>query len=156
MKFVYLLVLLPTLLTASPLSVDNLDYPEIDPTELCPLITLINEKLCQNSSAFGFNPTDLCPVLDLYTDKYCQSHKSISFDPTELCPLITLVDQNSVNLIIQKLGFNPTDLYPLFQLFTDKYCQSHKNIRFSPADLCPLIEIVDQKLCQSNSTNSWF
>ena len=47
MKFVYLLVLLPTLLTASP-RVDNLDYPEIDPTELCPLITLINEKLCQN------------------------------------------------------------------------------------------------------------
>ena len=103
----------------------------VDPQEFCPLIQLVDDKLCNQSvnlQTVGVNPQDFCPLISLVDQKLCEQE------------------------ISNRFGVNPQDFCPLIQLIDQKLCNqsvNHKNLSVNPQDFCPLISLVDQKLCNN-------
>ena len=153
----------------------------IDLKEICPVIHFAETKLCSNkSSDTNIIPPQLCSLLSLLNQTLCQDeidekgekheNQNTKFDIGKLSntteKFVEILDEklykeldDKVNNYIKNFtstyssnhsnitaSFNPKDLCPVFDLVDKTFCASTNN-KINPKDLCPLLEFIEKELC---------
>jgi len=150
LPFLPLLLLLPATSGAAPLIPSSDAYAGLNPSDLCPLVQIVEHKLCDNAAHNNF--TDLCILLHNYNASFCSKnvenvqvteplsnavlsirtlehefHKDTKqHDIHELCPVIYFIEQ---------------------ELCTSLHAHRPVDFQFDPKELCPLLNITYTELC---------
>jgi hypothetical protein len=153
LPFLPLLLLLPATSGAAPLIPSSDTYAGLNPSDLCPLVQIVEHKLCDNAAHNNF--TDLCILLQKYNTSFCSKNVE-NMQVTE--PLSNAVlsirtlenefhkDNNNTNdNDMRKLC--PVIYFIEQELCTSLHAPNHVDFQFDPKELCPLLNITYTELC---------
>ena len=138
MNFSRLLPFLPLLLLTAgapiPSATMNQSNSRLNPSDLCPLVQIVEHELCGNAKNF----TDLCVLLQNYNASFCSNAAE---------PLSNNVLSLEKEFI--KEHHNIHDLCPILNFIDEELCASraHVGFQFYPKQLCPLLNITYTELC---------
>jgi hypothetical protein len=151
LPFLPLLLLLPATSGAAPLIPSSDTYAGLNPSDLCPLVQIVEHKLCDNTAHNNF--TDLCILLQKYNTSFCSKDLDAHHAPLSnaILSIRTLEhefheDNNNTN------GSDIHKLCPILNFIDQELCTSlHSpdpvDFQFDPKELCPLLNITYTELC---------
>jgi hypothetical protein len=144
LPFLPLLLLLPAPSGAAPLIPSTNNQTGLNPSDLCPLVQIVEHKLCDNAAAHN-NFTDLCVLLQKYNTSFC-SQKAQVLEPLSNAVLsIRTLEHEFLNK-----GNDIHKLCPILNFIDQELCTSlhHRvDFQFDPKELCPLLNITYEELC---------
>ena len=150
LTFLPLLMLLPATSVAAPL-IPSMNQPSLNPSDLCPLVQIVEHKLCDNSAHNNF--TDLCVLLQKYNTSFCSKDLDAHHAPLSnaVLSIRTLEhefhkDNNNTNdNDMRKLC--PVIYFIEQELCTSLHAPNPVDFQFDPKELCPLLNITYTELC---------
>lgn len=134
-----LLPFLPLLLLSAGAPLIQTNTSHLNPSDLCPLVQIVEHELCANHVVNAKNFTDLCVLLQNYNASFC-SHAA---EPLSNDVLSVRVLEKEFN----KEHHNIHDLCPILNFIDEELCTSHEEFQFYPKQLCPLLNITYTELC---------
>ena len=140
-----LLMLLPATSVAAPL-IPSMNQPSLNPSDLCPLVQIVEHKLCDNSAHNNF--TDLCVLLQKYNTSFCSKDLDAHHAPLSNAVLSIRTLEHEFH----KDNINVKELCPILNFIDQELCTSrshvtHSEFQFYPKELCPLLNITYEELC---------
>jgi hypothetical protein len=146
LPFLPLLLLLPPPSGAAPLIPSNETGLTLSPSDLCPLVQIVEHKLCDNAAHNNF--TDLCVLLHKYNTSFCSKNVE---NVQVIEPLSNAV--LSVRTLEHEFLNKGNDIHklcPILNFIDQELCTSlhHRvDFQFDPKELCPLLNITYEELC---------
>ena len=147
LTFLPLLMLLPATSVAAPL-IPSANQTGLNPSDLCPLVQIVEHKLCDNSAHNNF--TDLCVLLQKYNTSFCSKNDEVIAH----APLSNAVlSIRTLEHEFHKDNNNIKELCPIIYFIEQELCTSlnaHSSpvdFQFDPKELCPLLNITYTELC---------
>jgi hypothetical protein len=148
--FLPLLLLLPATSVAAPLIPSSNDHAGLNPSDLCPLVQIVEHELCDNAAHNNF--TDLCVLLQNYNTSFC-SKKVQVIEPLSNAGLSIRTLENEF-LNANAKGNDIHDIHklcPILNFIDQELCTSlHSHpvdFQFYPKELCPLLNVTYTELC---------
>lgn len=144
-----LLSLLPllSLATAIPLvAIHN----TLNPSDLCPLIDILEHELCSESS---YSVKPLCTLLQKYNATFCSSHAHDHDAPHTAMSndaLSVRVLHNEYYVNKNKNQTNAKDIHkvcPIINFIEQELCSPTVEFEFDPKELCPLLNLTYTEFC---------
>jgi hypothetical protein len=156
LPFLPLLMLLPAASSAA-LVFPSPNHPQLNPSELCPLVRIVEHELCINtqvlehSAMHANNVSDLCVMLHNYNASFCSKKAHLM----EHSPLSD--DAMSVRILTkefhdQKAQEQTNDkVCPILNFIEQELCTSRNEeikVHFDPKQLCPLLNLTYTEFCE--------
>ena len=148
MPFLSLLLLLPATSNAALIFPSQ---PHFNPSDLCPLIQIVEHELCVNqhphSAMHANNVSDLCVLLHNYITK------PISYDAMSV-RVLEHEFHNAISVHEDKDKYMVKDIRkicPIINFIEQELCTSRNaeiKIRFDPKELCPLLNLTYTEVCE--------
>ena len=132
-------------------------HPHLNPSDLCPLIQIVEHELCINtqvlehSAMHANNVSDLCALLHNYNTSFCSGEKE-KLDNTNSISY----DVMSIRVLEQEYIHSVQDIHkvcPIINFIEQELCTSRNEeikVRFDPKELCPLLNLTYTEFCMSN------
>jgi len=144
LPFLPLLLLLPAPSGAAPLIPStNQTGLTLSPSDLCPLVQIVEHELCNNNAHNNFS--DLCVLLQKYNTSFC-SQKAQVIEPLSNAVLsVRTLEHEFLNKVK-----DIHELCPILNLIDQELCTSRSHVidfQFYPKELCPLLNITYEELC---------
>ena len=151
LPFLPLLLLLPY---SAALVFPSTNQPQLNPSDLCPLVRIVEHELCvpsqNHNQSHSPNATDLCVLLHNYNASFCSKKVHL----TEHSPLSD--DAMSVRILEkefheQRANPNANDkVCPIINFIEQELCTSHSRqpFEFYPKQLCPLLNLTYTEFCE--------
>ena len=149
LPFLPLLLLLPATSVAAPLIPSN--EPSLNPSDLCPLVQIVEHKLCDNAAHNNF--TDLCILLQKYNTSFCSKDLAANHAPLSNAVLsIRTLEHEFHKDNNNAKGNDIHKLCPVIYFIEQELCASlHApnpvDFQFDPKELCPLLNVTYTELC---------
>ena len=163
MPFLSLLLLLP----ATSSAVIVIPKSHLNPSDLCPLIQIVEHELCINtqvlehSAMHANNVSDLCALLRNYNTTFCAGEKEkfvtkpISYDAMSVRVLehefhnaISVHEDKDKDKYMVK---DIRKICPIINFIEQELCTSRNaeiKVRFDPKELCPLLNLTYTEVCE--------
>jgi hypothetical protein len=144
-RLLSLLPLLPllSLATAIPLVAN---HSQLNPSDLCPLIDILDHELCSDAS-YSMKP--LCTLLQKYNASFCSSHDAphtaMSNDALSVHVL-----HNEYYANANANQTNAKDIHkvcPILNFIEQELCSPAVEFEFDPKELCPLLNLTYAEFC---------
>jgi hypothetical protein len=140
-----LLLLLPATSGAAPM-VPSTNQTRLSPSDLCPLVQIVEHELCDNASHNNF--TDLCVLLHNYNTSFCSKDLAVHHAPLSNAVLsVRTLEHEFLNNKVKDIH----KLCPILNFIDEELCTSlhHHPVdfQFYPKQLCPLLNITYEELC---------
>jgi hypothetical protein len=144
-----LLLLLPAPSGAAPPMVPSTNQTRLSPSDLCPLVQIVEHELCDNAAHNNF--TDLCVLLHNYNTSFCSKNENVE--------VITYAPLSNAALSVRTLEHEflnnnkSNDIHklcPILNFIDQELCTSRSHVtefQFYPKQLCPLLNITYEELC---------
>lgn len=154
LPFLPLLMLLPAASNAA-LVFPSPNHPQLNPSELCPLVRIVEHELCApsqtHSQSHSPNATDLCVMLHNYNASFCSKKAHL----TEHSPLSD--DAMSVRILAKEFHDKKAQeqtndkVCPILNFIEQELCTSRNEeikVHFDPKQLCPLLNLTYTEFCE--------
>ena len=172
LPFLPLLMLLPAASNAA-LVFPSPNHPQLNPSELCPLVRIVEHELCApsqthsqshsqthshsqshsqtHSQSQSPNATDLCVMLHNYNASFCSKKAHL----TEHSPLSD--DAMSVRILAKEFHDKKAQeqtndkVCPILNFIEQELCTSRNEeikVHFDPKQLCPLLNLTYTEFCE--------
>ena len=140
-------------------------HPHLNPSDLCPLIQIVEHELCINtqvlehSAMHANNVSDLCALLHNYNTSFCSSEKEkfvtkpISYDAMSV-RVLEHEFHNAISVHEDKDKDMVKDIRkicPIINFIEQELCTSRNaeiKVRFDPKELCPLLNLTYTEVCE--------
>jgi hypothetical protein len=152
LPFLPLMLLLP----ATSGAVIQIPSSHLNPSDLCPLVQIVEHELCVNhvANANAKNISDLCVLLQNYNASFCSnsnapSPHSHSDDVLSIRILETEFKKEEEH--DTKDTHNIRKVCPIINFVEEELCTSRTNpadFQFYPKQLCPLLNFTYTELCE--------
>ena len=149
-------------------------HPHLNPSDLCPLIQIVEHELCINtqvlehSAMHANNVSDLCALLHNYNTSFCAGEKEkfvtkpISYDVMSVRVLENEYnhiehehehehehsDKHGLHLQVVK---DIHKVCPIINFIEQELCTSRNEeikVQFDPKELCPLLNLTYTEICE--------
>jgi hypothetical protein len=150
LPFLPLLMLLPAASNAA-LVFPSPNHPQLNPSELCPLVRIVEHELCAPSQTQSPNATELCVLLHNYNASFCSKKVHL----TEHSPLSD--DAMSVRILAKEFHDKKAQeqtndkVCPILNFIEQELCTSRNEeikVHFDPKQLCPLLNLTYTEFCE--------
>jgi hypothetical protein len=140
-------------------------HPHLNPSDLCPLIQIVEHELCINtqvlehSAMHANNVSDLCALLHNYNTSFCAGEKEkfvtkpISYDAMSV-RVLEHEFHNAISVHEDKDKDKDKDIRkvcPIINFIEQELCTSRNaeiKVRFDPKELCPLLNLTYTEVCE--------
>jgi len=140
-------------------------HPHLNPSDLCPLIQIVEHELCINtqvlehSAMHANNVSDLCALLHNYNTSFCAGEKEkfvtkpISYDAMSV-RVLEHEFHNAISVHEDKDKDMVKDIRkicPIINFIEQELCTSRNaeiKVRFDPKELCPLLNLTYTEVCE--------
>ncbi len=158
LPFLPLLMLLPATSSAA-LVFPSAHQSHLNPSELCPLVQIVEHELCANHQAppvrvhpNANNASDLCVLLHNYNTSFCAGNAPV------VEPLSD--DGMSIRILEKEFHEEPQDkdkdatihkVCPIINFIEQELCTSRNEeikVHFDPKELCPLLNLTYTEICE--------
>ena len=154
-----------TLLLLSNAALIFPSHPHLNPSDLCPLIQIVEHELCINtqvlehSAMHANNVSDLCALLHNYNTSFCAGEKEkfvtkpISYDAMSV-RVLEHEFHNAISVHEDKDKDMVKDIRkicPIINFIEQELCTSRNaeiKVRFDPKELCPLLNLTYTEVCE--------
>ena len=127
-----------------------------NPSELCPLVHIVEHELCDNNQYNGSGSPipELCALLKGYNASFCSSanatHEGMSDDALSVRILQKEFHANKSNEHNEHIDIHK--LCPILNFMEQELCSSPRKepevaVEFDPKQLCPLLNLTYIELC---------
>jgi hypothetical protein len=148
MPFLSLMLLLPASSSAALVFPRN-QQPTLNPSELCPLVQIVEHELCANHTLH-----DLGGLLHNYDTAFCSGEKEKEKENFVTKPIS--YDVMSVRVLEHEYNNHVKDIRrvcPIINFIEQELCTSHNKelharVRFDPKELCPLLNLTYTEICE--------
>ena len=145
-----LLLLLPATSGAAPLIPSSDTHAGLNPTDLCPLVQIVEHDLCDNAAHNNF--TDLCVLLQNYNTSFCSKKVQVIEPLSNAVLSIRTLENEFLNANANAKDNDIHKLCPILNFIDQELCTSrshvtHSEFQFYPKELCPLLNITYTELC---------
>jgi hypothetical protein len=150
LSFLPLLLLLP----ATSSAVIRIPSSQLNPSDLCPLVQIVEHELCVNPVANAKNLSDLCVLLHNYNASFCSNSNAPSHSHSDDVLSIRILE----NEFKEEEEHDTKDtrkirkVCPIINFIEQELCTSRTNpadFQFYPKQLCPLLNLTYTELCES-------
>ena len=125
--------------------------PHLNPSDLCPLVDILDHELCSDASS-PVKP--LCTLLQKYNASFCSTHDapphaSMSNDALSVRVLHNEYYANA-NANKNQTNANPNDIHkvcPIINFIEQELCSPAVEFEFDPKELCPLLNLTYTEFC---------
>lgn len=126
--------------------------PQFNPSDLCPLIQIVEHELCINTQVLDHNATHptnaskLCALLHNYNTSFCAREPDAKPNP--------LSDDAMSVRVLEHEFHNAKDIHkvcPVINFIEQELCTSRNEeikVRFDPKELCPLLNLTYTEICE--------
>ena len=141
--------------------------PHLNPSDLCPLIQIVEHELCINtqvlehSAMHANNVSDLCALLHNYNTSFCAGEKEkfvtkpISYDAMSV-RVLEHEFHNAISVHEDKdkdkdMVKDIRKICPIINFIEQELCTSRNaeiKVRFDPKELCPLLNLTYTEVCE--------
>ena len=163
MNFSRLLPFLPLLMLLPATSSAAIVIPKshLNPSELCPLVQIVEHELCIKTQALVHNnkqhhdandASKLCALLHNYNTSFCSGEKE------KFVTKPISYDVMSVHVLEHEYSHRAhpelTDIHkvcPIINFIEQELCTSRNEeikVRFDPKELCPLLNLTYTEICE--------
>jgi hypothetical protein len=135
--------------------------PHLNPSDLCPLVKIVEHELCVNQHSATLhatnanNASDLCVLLHNYNTSFCSGGKGqldtntkpISYDVMSVRVLEH--EFHAANRVHEVKDIH--QVCPIINFIEQELCTSRNEelqIRFDPKELCPLLNLTYTEFCE--------
>ena len=159
LPFLPLLMLLPAASVAAPLIPSSATHTNLNPSDLCPLVQIVERELCGNAhnatfkNAFASKLSDLCVLLQNYNASFC-SKKVVMAEPLSYDTLSIRMLEKDFLQEAEESDNDIHDLCPIINFIDQELCTSRSkslshviDFQFYPKELCPLLNFTYAELC---------
>jgi hypothetical protein len=142
-------------------------HPHLNPSDLCPLIQIVEHELCINtqvlehSAMHANNVSDLCALLHNYNTSFCAGEKEkfvtkpISYDAMSV-RVLEHEFHNAISVHEDKdkdkdMVKDIRKICPIINFIEQELCTSRNaeiKVRFDPKELCPLLNLTYTEVCE--------
>jgi hypothetical protein len=158
LPFLPLLVLLPVTSSAA-LVFPSTNQSRLNPSELCPLVQIVEHELCVNQQEHRVNlhlqhnannASDLCVLLHNYNTSFCAGD----------APVVEPLSDDGMSIRILEKEFHEEtqdkdkDIHkvcPIINFIEQELCTSRNEeikVQFDPKQLCPLLNLTYTEICE--------
>jgi hypothetical protein len=124
--------------------------PHLNPSDLCPLIDILDHELCSEASS-----SPLCALLHKYNTSFCSSHDAphaaMSNDAMSVRVLHNEYYANAnASVNANKNQTNAKDIHkvcPIINFIEQELCSPAVEFEFDPKELCPLLNLTYTEFC---------
>lgn len=149
---------LPLLMLISNAAVVFPAQPRLNPSDLCPLVKIVEHELCVNQHSetlHANNASDLCALLHNYNTSFCSGEKEkfvtkpISYDAMSVRVL-----EHEFHAASDHDHDHVKDIHqvcPIINFIEQELCASRNEEiqdRFDPKELCPLLNLTYTEFCE--------
>ena len=162
LPFLPLLMLLPA--TSSAAIVIPKSKSHLNPSELCPLVQIVEHELCVSQRVHALkhdanNASDLCVLLHNYNTSFCAGEKEkfvtkpISYDAMSV-RVLEHEFHNAISVHEDKDKDMVKDIRkicPIINFIEQELCTSRNEeikVQFDPKQLCPLLNLTYTEVCE--------
>jgi hypothetical protein len=151
---------LPLLMLISNAAVVFPAQPHLNPSDLCPLVKIVEHELCVNqhsATLHANNASDLCALLHNYNTSFCSGEKEkldTNTKPISYDAMSVRVLEHEFHAANRVHEVNDKDIHqvcPLINFIEQELCTSRNEeikIRFDPKELCPLLNLTYTEFCE--------
>jgi hypothetical protein len=127
--------------------------PHLNPSDLCPLVDILEHELCSDASS-PVKP--LCTLLQKYNASFCSSHDApphaaMSNDALSVRVLHNEYYANAnANANKNQTNANSKDIHkvcPIINFIEQELCSPAVEFEFDPKELCPLLNLTYTEFC---------
>jgi hypothetical protein len=125
--------------------------PHLNPSDLCPLVDILEHELCSDASS-PVKP--LCTLLQKYNASFCSSHDAPPHAAMSNDALSVRVLHNeyyaNANANKNQTNANPKDIHkvcPIINFIEQELCSPAVEFEFDPKELCPLLNLTYTEFC---------
>jgi hypothetical protein len=125
--------------------------PHLNPSDLCPLVDILEHELCSDASS-PVKP--LCTLLQKYNALFCSSHDAPPHAAMSNDALSVRVLHNeyyaNANANKNQTNANPKDIHkvcPIINFIEQELCSPAVEFEFDPKELCPLLNLTYTEFC---------
>ena len=151
LPFLPLLLLLPAT-SSTVLMMPSTNQTHLNPSDLCPLVQIVEHELCGNHVANAKNFSDLCLLLQNYNASFCS--KAHAPSPSHSDDILSIrILENEFNEAHDNESHKIQDIRkvcPILNFIEQELCTSRTNpadFQFYPKQLCPLLNFTYIELC---------
>jgi hypothetical protein len=125
----------------------------IVPSDLCPLVQIVEHELCDTASLHNASKlSDLCVLLQNYNASFCSKHEAApSHSSNDVLSILTLKNEflHAANGHAHAHAHDIHDVCPILNFIDQELCTSHlkEEFQFYPKQLCPLLNFTYAELC---------
>ena len=125
--------------------------PHLNPSDLCPLVDILDHELCSDASS-PVKP--LCTLLQKYNASFCSTHDAPPHAAMSNDALSVRVLHNeyyaNANANKNQTNANPKDIHkvcPIINFIEQELCSPAVEFEFDPKELCPLLNLTYAEFC---------
>lgn len=121
--------------------------PHLNPSDLCPLIDILEHELCSDASS-PVKP--LCILLQKYNASFCSTHDAPPHEAMSNDALSVRVLHNEYYANANKNQTNAKDIHkvcPIINFIEQELCSPAVEFEFDPKELCPLLNLTYTEFC---------
>ena len=121
--------------------------PHLNPSDLCPLIDILEHELCSDASS-PVKP--LCTLLQKYNASFCSTHDAPPHEAMSNDALSVRVLHNEYYANANKNQTNAKDIHkvcPIINFIEQELCSPAVEFEFDPKELCPLLNLTYTEFC---------
>jgi hypothetical protein len=119
--------------------------PHLNPSDLCPLIDILDHELCSEASS-----SPLCALLHKYNTSFCSSHDAPPHAAMSNDAMSVRVLHNEYYANANKNQTNAKDIHkvcPIINFIEQELCSPAVEFEFDPKELCPLLNLTYTEFC---------
>jgi hypothetical protein len=155
LSFLPLLLLLPATSSAAIVIPNS----HLNPSDLCPLIQIVEHELCINTQVLEHsamhvnNVSDLCVLLHNYNTSFCAGGKEQQFATKPISDdamSVRVLEHEFHNASEHELK-DRHQVCPIINFIEQELCTSRNEdikVRFDPRELCPLLNLTYTEFCE--------
>jgi len=125
--------------------------PHLNPSDLCPLVDILEHELCSDASS-PVKP--LCTLLQKYNASFCSTHDAPPHAAMSNDALSVRVLHNeyyaNANANKNQTNANSKDIHkvcPIINFIEQELCSPAVEFEFDPKELCPLLNLTYTEFC---------
>jgi len=165
LPFLPLLVLLPVTSSAA-LVFPSANQSRLNPSELCPLVQIVEHELCVNQQEHRVNlhlqhnannASDLCVLLHNYNTSFCAGDALVVKPLSDDGMSIRILEKEFHEETQDKdkdIHHKDKDIHkvcPIINFIEQELCTSRNEeikVQFDPKELCPLLNLTYTEICE--------
>lgn len=150
LPFLPLLMLIPATSDAA-LVTPSTNHPGLNPSDLCPLVQIVEHELCDTHMRNASKISDLCVLLHNYNASFCSKQAHLMEPLSNDVMSIRILEREFHDNTHERHDIH--DLCPIINFIDQELCTSHTrhqtetDFEFYPKQLCPLLNFTYTELC---------